>query len=663
MVPWFKGDTIKEAKLEKRKLEKQWRKSKLEVDRQMFKTARNIFSHLIDVAKKSYYNEKINQCGSDQKKLFSVINDLMHHKDQPKLPSGSPSELVDSVSEYFVHKIENIRNKITNAVTDSEMSISPPDPPKPTSTLTEFKEVSEEEVRKLIMSSKSTSCPLDPLPTSLLKDSLSVLLPVITKLINGSLISGIVPQCFKNALIKPLLKKSTLDPEDLKNYRPISNLPFLSKVLEKVVANQLSIYMTENKLHENMQSAYKPGHSTESALLRVQNDILLDLDKKQGVILVLLDLSAAFDTIDHNVLLERLAERLGISGTAFLWFKDYLTGRTHAVYIDDKTSSLIIIIFGVPQGSVLGPVKFTIYTIPLGDIIKAHGLKYHLYADDTQVYMSFDARNEEDLSACIAKVQSCVCDIKIWMTRNMLKLNDEKTEVLFIASPFFRKHINVASFMVGQTDVKPAHSARNIGVVFDESMAMSSHVSSICKSSHYHLRSIGSIRKHISMEACIKLMHAFVTSRVDYCNSLLFGLPGIQKQRLQRILNTAARIVTLLPKHCHISPVLSSLHWLPIEQRIKFKILIFTFKAFHQTAPSYLCDIITHHQPSLNLRSSHNMTLDPYSHKTSNGYGEWAFSNCGPTLWNLLPIDVRKTVDYEAFKNKLKTHLFKEAFL
>ena len=159
--------------------------------------------------------------------------------------------------------------------------------------------------------------------------------------------------------------------------------------MEKIVASRLSAHMTENSLHETMQSAYKAKHSTETALMKVQNDILLELDKKRGVVLVLLDLSAAFDTIDHNVLLKTLADRIGITGNAFLWFKSYLTKRTRAVFIDGKTSNLVIIIFGVPQGSVLGPIIFTIFTISLKYIISFFGLRYYHYADDTQLYMFF----------------------------------------------------------------------------------------------------------------------------------------------------------------------------------------------------------------------------------------------------------------------------------
>ena len=247
---------------------------------------------------------------------------------------------------------------------------------------------------------------------------MAVLLPVITQIINVSLSSGEFPRSFSHALIKPLLKKPNADCEILKNYRPVSNLAFLSKILEKVVARRLFTYMSKNCLHEKMQSAYRNAHSTESALLRVQNDILHQLDTKKGVILVLLDLSAAFDTIDHDHLFELLQNRFGIKGT----------------------SPPTVTSFGVPHGSVLGPIIF-IYTTPLADIIKHHNLSYHFYADDTQLYIKFDPKSQSSLQESIACVEKCAMDIKIWMSKKMLKLNDDKTEVLSITSPYFQKSV------------------------------------------------------------------------------------------------------------------------------------------------------------------------------------------------------------------------------
>ena len=205
----------------------------------------------------------------------------------------------------------------------------------------------------------------------------------------------------------------------------------------------------------------------------------------------------------------------------------------------------------------------------------------------------------------------------------------------------------MVTIFVDETAVVPTHSARNIGVVFDHTMSMVPHIASVCKTSHYHLRNIGGIRKYITEEACIKLMHAFVTSRVDYCNSLFYGIPGIHTKRLQKILNTAARIVSLRPKYDHI---------------MKFKILLFTFRAIQGSGPSYLSSIIMSHQPSLNMRSSDKMMLVPHSNKTSNSYGDRAFANCGPVLWNTLPLHIRRIKDLGDFKSKLKTHLFQEAY-
>ena len=232
---------------------------------------------------------------------------------------------------------------------------------------------------------------------------MNVLLPILTQLINMSFEQGVMPGDLKKALIIPLLKKLGLDPEILKNFRPVSNLPFLSKLIECVSAKRLLDHMNLNHLHELFQSAYKKFHSTETALLRVQSDIHQALDEKKCVILILLDLSAAFDTIDHTILLERLQSHTGICGKALAWFKSYMQGRNQSVLINDKASSIWELLFGVPQGSVLGPLLFIIYTSPLGQLLRDLGISYHLYADDTQLYLTFDLENASDRIKTIEK--------------------------------------------------------------------------------------------------------------------------------------------------------------------------------------------------------------------------------------------------------------------
>ena len=199
------------------------------------------------------------------------------------------------------------------------------------STLSKFKAVSLQDVKQSVMEAPSKSCPLDPLPTSLLKKGIDVLLPCITSIINLSLEAGEFPATLKHGLETPLLKKSDLGHEILKNYRPISKLPFRGKMIERVVALQFKHHLVINNLYTKTQSAYRTYHSTEAALLRLSNNINLALNNHDDIVLVLLDLSSAFDTTDRSVLMDRLYTRFGLRGTALAWIKSYLTNRSQAV--------------------------------------------------------------------------------------------------------------------------------------------------------------------------------------------------------------------------------------------------------------------------------------------------------------------------------------------
>ena len=278
-----------------------------------------------------------------------------------------------------------------------------------------------------------------------------------------------MPISMKNAVLSPLLKKPSLDFEIFSNFRPVSNLKFLSKVIEKVAAMRLTNYLCDNDLNESLQSAYKKHHSCETALLRVQNDILKSIDDKQCVVLLLLDLSAAFDTVDHKILLHRLRSRFGIKGKALSWLQSYLTDRSQSVQIDGFTSSVRPLRFGVPQGSVLGPLLYLLYTAPLGDLIRWHDMDFHLYADDTQLYTTFSCDDKDDLTTTISRIESCLVDITNWMTTNKLKLNTDKTELLILYSRF-RLPPRLPSIKIGTDIIKPTNKARNIGVIFDNTV-------------------------------------------------------------------------------------------------------------------------------------------------------------------------------------------------
>ena len=234
----------------------------------------------------------------------------------------------------------------------------------------------------------------------------------------------------------PLLKKTSLDTEQLKNYRPVSNIPFLSKVLEKIAVKRLLNHLQSNDLHEVNQSAYKRQHSTEIALLKVQNDIACALDKNKAVVFVMLDLSAAFDTVDHNQLLYVLESEFSVTDKALSWFSSYLKGRTQRVKIGPDMSAYLHLKCGVPQGSVLGPIMFILLTTSLRRILKKYNFFYHKYADDIQLYVIFDPSVPGDRERAIRRMEACVKEIRLWMASRWLKLNDDKTDLaIFMSAP------------------------------------------------------------------------------------------------------------------------------------------------------------------------------------------------------------------------------------
>ena len=250
----------------------------------------------------------------------------------------------------------------------------------------------------------------------------------------------------------------------MKNYRPLSNLSFLSKVLEKVVVNQLNTHINSSNASNQYQSAYRKFHSTETALLKIHSGILASMDAGRVTALTLLDLSAAFDTIDHTILLSRLHDWFGVTGKALSWFESYLAGRCQRIKIGDCLSSKADLKFGVPRGPILGPLLFTLYTTPLSSMIFENAIPHHLYADDSQLYVSFASG---DSAAALNGLQSCLASVQSWMSTNKLKLNPDKTEFLQIGNERqWSKYLSM--FPIERLGFKsnPAKSARNLGVIF-----------------------------------------------------------------------------------------------------------------------------------------------------------------------------------------------------
>ena len=335
-APWY-NDSIRNEKRQKRRLERKMLKSGLQVDKEIFQEHCDNYHKTLECAKRDHYKSKIGDC--NQKQLFQMAADKPSSAKATKsLPShDSLQSLTEDFHQFFDSKIEKIRDELTNC-TPPPMSVDIKYSCE--SSFSNFDPVDCEDVRKIIMDSAKTSCPLDPIPTWILAkpEILDALLPVITRIVNLSFTEGVIPMNLKRALVTPLIKKANADPEIFKNYRPISNLPFLFKTIERVASKQIQNYVDINNLNANYQSAYRKYHSTETALVRVTNDILRAVDNHHHVILVLLDLSAAFDTLDHTILLQRFQERFGITGNALRWMTSYFYERQQCVVINGARS-------------------------------------------------------------------------------------------------------------------------------------------------------------------------------------------------------------------------------------------------------------------------------------------------------------------------------------
>ena len=649
-APWF-SDDVKSAKQERRRAERAWRLSGLEVNRQIFREKRLRVKEAITAAKVQHFHDRITQASST-KELFSILHTLLGSTPSSPLPTTHPSdELPELFSQYFKEKIENLRCSLNQDV----YRPSPPSPCFSGSPLSCFQPVTIDLVKRIATRTPIKTCELDPLPSFLFTKCLDKLLPFITDIINFSLSTGIFPDCFKSAIVRPLLKKSGLDVNECQNYRPVSNLPFLSKLLERVVLEQLNEHLSLHSLMPAYQSAYRHHHSTETALLRITTDLLNASDRGLVSALVLLDLSAAFDTIDHHLLIDRLSSTFGIQDIALSWFRSYLHDRSQTVTTESLSSRPVPVRYGVPQGSVLGPVLFTLYTQPLALVIERHNLKYHSFADDTQLYNS---AKPDDFDELLASISICFLDIKNWMTENKLKLNSEKTEALVVGTRQKLASLTATDLQLADATVPFSPTVKSLGVYLDSTLSMQSHISFLTKTCFYHLRCIAAIRPYLTQEACVKLVISLLFSRIDYCNSLLAGLPASSLQGLQRVQNCAARLVLKKKRSEHITPLLRSLHWLPINNRITYKLASICYKCLNDSAPEYLRSCLELYTQSRPLRSASDALTLRIPRVKLVSAGQRAFSYTGPSAWNPLPLQLRQSPSFDSFRSWLKTQLF-----
>ena len=649
--PWF-NVAIREARKKRRLAETRWKKHKTQRNRMLFVEARNEVNRLLRKVKKTYYNEKVVAVGSNIKRLYSVFDELLGKVKRHILPEGrSDLELANEFAEFFESKVASL---LRNFTTDVSCPY-PYFPDFPFSKFLQFKPISLDAYKTMFIGSSRSYCSNDPFPINEIIDAPNIdrLLKLQLKIVNLSITKSLVPSSEKVAIIKPSLKGS-LDHQELKSYRPISNLSFLSKMIETSVLDQLSQHLKVIGAIPEDQSAYRKFHSTETALCAVLNDLLGFSDDGRCSLLILLDLSAAFDTVVHEMLIEDMTA-IGIEGDALEWFINYLSNRSFKVKVNDRCSESRKLTTGVPQGSVLGPVLFSIYTIELSWIFKLHGVKCKFFADDTQFYLIVD-----DIIGDQAVIDRLMADVSKWMQKKKLKLNENKTECILIGTKYnLRKFDNVNSISINKEKILLADKVRDLGVIVDSSLTFDEHINNVVRTANFHLKNIASIRKYLNEDATKLLINSLVISRVDYCNSLYYNLPNYRLRKLQMILNRAARLIVCISPREHITPILINLHWLPVKARVIFKLCVLTYQAVNTGEPLYLKNCLKRYAvgPGVHTRLSSDdfRLVEPRAMTT---LGTRTFKHCAPRLYNELPTSVKCAKNIFHFKKLLKTHLF-----
>ena len=640
--PWL-DDEYRANRATRRRLERAWKKSRLAVDKNAYVTQRKLCAKMCVDKRSTYYKSLIASKKGDQRALYSIVNRLFDkNKSSVTLPEHSnASELANRFNNFYTDKVSKLRSKITPVDHTPRINNN-----FSGTVLHSFRPTTESELREILKKSGIKTSFHDKLPANILKQVIEELLPHLCAIINKSLLTG---SCdgMKESTIVPLLKKAGLDPEILKNYRPVADLVFLSKLSERVVEKQMSEHMSMNNLHSKHQHGYKIYHSTETLIVCIVNDVLIAFDNQNGVILLLIDLSAAFDTVDIAKLVHILESEIGIQGLALKWLESFLRGRKQRVLIGQSLSDSHEVQFGVPQGSVLGPILFNIYIRSLFDVIKVCGFSTSGYADDNNAHQSFALHFQYDLVN--VQLPNLMSQIKHWMDEHFLKINPDKTEIIaFLPENMRSKPTINGAFLEGEC-IRFSNVVKNLGFNLDRFLDMDYHVNLTVSLCYKLLSDVARVRHLLSDSDTESLVHSIVSSRLDYCNSVLFGINKCLVQKYQNVQNYAARIISKRKKCQSVRDVLEKLHWLPVERRIIFKLLTFTFKILNGMAPECLNSLISIKNADLFLLN--NVYLDSY-------YGRRSFKYNSPRFWNALPFNIRSSNTLDSFKRLTKHHLF-----
>ena len=612
-----------------------------------FKRARNQANNAIKLAKKRYVSDNLKANKGNSRKTWKVINELtsrnsgksaniLEIKADNRIVS-SPMDIAEAINEHFSNVAQVLAQDIPVVDVNPESYLEPTDSlfslqiPSVNTVFSFLSKIDEK---------KATG--LDRIPSNLLKMAASIVAPSLTSIFSKSILTGIYPNDWKAAKVTPLFKKGLKS--DPNNYRPISVIPVVSKVLEKIVYNQLYHYLDDNKLLLGCQSGFRSLHSTLTALLEATDAWSVNIDNGLLNGVVFIDLTKAFDTIDHEIILRKMSY-LGVDQAAIKWFSSYLSGRTQRCSVNGKLSTARTLSCGVPQGSILGPLLFLIYINDLPNSLQ--NAVPRMFADDTNLTLSVKTLTELKL-ALAPELNSLSC----WLKANKLSLNVAKTELMIIGS---RQRLSAqcddVEIRIDDQIIERVDHTKSLGLFIDAHLSWCKHVEEICKKVSSAIGALKRVRPFISKETAIQIYNALIIPHFDYCSPVWDCLSGYLSDKLQKLQNRAARVITKSPFDTSSNHLLSTLDWERLFLRRKKQKALMMFKTMNGLAPDYLQSLFSQRHSVYNLRDSEGKLTLP---KPNTNYLKRSFSYSGAMLWNNLPKCLKNAVSVNNFKQIIK---------
>ena len=472
----------------------------------------------------------------------------------------------------------------------------------------------------------------------------SIVAPSLTGVFTKSILTGIYPTEWKLARVTPIFKKGSKS--GINNYRPISVIPVVSKVLEKFVYDQLYHYLNDNKLLSSCQSGFRSLQSTITALLEATNGWSVNIDHGFLNGVVFIDLKKAFDTIDHEIILRKMSY-FGADQETITWFQSYLSNRTQRCNVSGGLSTPRTITCGVPQGSILGPLLFLMYINDLPNCLREASLR--MFADDTNITLTAKTLTELKLA-----LTSELSNLNCWLRANRLSLNVAKTELMIIGS---RQRLNTqcdeVDIRIDDEMIKRVDRTKSLGLTIDDRLSWSNHVDEICRkvSSAIGALKRNSIRPFISANTALQIYNALILPHFDYCSPVWDCLSGQSSDKLQKLQNRAARVITKLPFDTSSNLLLDNLKWEKLFLRRKKQKALIMYKTIHDLAPEYLQRLFSQRDAEYNLRNLEGKLTLP---KPNTNYLKRSFCYSGACLWNNLPQYLRNADSIGQFKRTIK---------